>query len=117
MTIQKYNNVQKIKMLTKRQLMRFNYENHLNNSEVLSEYNDYTIKKLSYFDWKFNKAYSNQFKLSEKDIIRFFFNSDTNNLHLKNLIPIFILYGFGMILSIIVFCLEMFHFFLWKRNY
>lgn len=104
----KYDHQLKTKVLTKRQIMRFNYDNGFNNTEILADYNTFLIKQISYFGIKENhmNVQANLFNYSQADIVKYFFVFDKSTIDMTGLVPVFILYGIGMTVSLIVFGME-----------
>lgn len=102
----------KVKIRTKQQILRFNYDNHLNNSKTLFEINNYMIEQIHLFGREGNKDYLNihSFNFSEKDVEKYFFAQDHDILNLIGFLPIFMVYGLGIVASLVVFCVEILYF-------
>lgn len=98
----------KIKIFIKRQLIRFNYENKLNNSKAIAAYNDYILEQVKQYSPKTQMEYakSGDFNYTESEFVELFFEKNRKILYLKGLIPVFVLYGLGIGISLFVFCLE-----------
>lgn len=110
--LKKYFEQRKIKILVMRQIMRYNYDNHLNNTQNIAEYNDYLLQQVSNYSslvWHQTlKSITSQY--TEADIVKHFFAADRNILNMEGLRPVFLLYCFGLLLSVVVFCLELLYF-------
>lgn len=98
--------------MVKRQKLRFNYENQINYSELITDYNNYCIEHILIFGRVANSIHINSglFNFTEHDVSKYFFAQDHDILNLIGLLPIFILYGLGIIISFIVFCVEFLYF-------
>lgn len=106
--VQRYVHNEKAILLIKRQMMRFNYENDIDNSKNIIGYNQYILGQTIIFGGYGNEKYlkSDAFNFSVMDIIE---TSKQDIFTIKGLTPVFMLYGVGMILSSCVFLIEIFY--------
>lgn len=104
----KYYTRRKLKIMIKRKLMRFNYDHNMDITKYLAEYNDYLVTQIKLYASDnitlFTK--SNSFNITQEDFEEYF-NDSNDILNLKELQPVFMLYIFGIVLSLIVFCVEL----------
>lgn len=99
--LKKYFSKWVIKILTKQQRMRFNYDNRLNNSDNIAEYSKYVIESILRFGSTYNKEHVKS-SLFEPDVVQFLFTWERDVINLKGL---FLLFGLGMFFSLFVFCI------------
>lgn len=100
----------KIKVLTRLQILRFNYDNRIDNANALAEYNKYILEQTTVFGRIRRMDFYNTFTMTKVKLADLFVSSDKGILNLAGLMPVFILYGLGISLSIIVFAMELCYF-------
>lgn len=88
--------------------MRFNYDNNLNNSRAIQNYNEYLLDYVGQYISGNTDVYKNSgsFNYTEEEIIEYIFTKNHNIVNLKGLLPVFMLYFFGILIGLIVFCME-----------
>lgn len=95
-------------MLVCLQIVRYNYDNKLNNSKAIATYNEYSLQQSKYYSLDDNtKSIKNgELNCTENDFIQFFFQEDRKILNFKGLLPVFLLYGYGILFSLLIFVIE-----------
>lgn len=104
----KYYTRRKQKVIILRQILRFNYEHNLDMKKVLRECNDYL--------WEQKNLYSSRGDITSinytEEGVKEYFSREDEILDFRRLLPVFILYAFGIIIGLIVFCIEFVCFYL-----
>lgn len=110
-SLKKYFDDERIILMTKRQVIRFNYENNINNTNNIADYNQYIIGQIIGTHGNRHYLETNAFVVTEKDMID---TSEREIFTLQGLIPVFMVYAIGITLSVIVFLMEILYNYLKK---
>lgn len=104
--LSKYHDKRRIEIYTRRQIFRYNYDNHLNNTNATIDFNRYLIDEHQ----KYASSSINSLRYTQNDILEYFFEKDHSILDLTALLPIFIVWCLGIVATLIVFGLELLYF-------